>query len=144
MHEVYNGVNQINDVQWIEIVIFCGDFNWFADFIQTNLLCSMPSRRASWLVCLKMVSKCRALISLYYSGIPTGEFLPGSVHRRAGTRVFFPGLMSRYPLGDIGIGVLIHLAWIHFNVNREVLQVLIRFTMLSVIFTSNYDKYTEK
>ena len=30
---------------------------------------------------------------ILYSGIPTSEFLPGSVHHRAGTWVFLPGLM---------------------------------------------------
>ena len=29
---------------------------------------------------------------ILYSGIPTSEFLPGSVHHRAGIWVFFPGL----------------------------------------------------
>ena len=29
---------------------------------------------------------------ILYSGIQTSEFLPGSVHYRPGTRVFFPGL----------------------------------------------------
>ena len=44
---------------------FCGDFNWFINFVQMDLLYSMASQRASWLFGLKMVLKCRALICLY-------------------------------------------------------------------------------
>ena len=51
------------------------------------------------------------------------------------------GKIPGYPPGDIGIRVWIHLAcYPNPNVNREELQVMICFTMLSVIFTSNYDR----
>ena len=50
-------------------MIFCGDFNCFVNFVQTNFLYLMPSRRASLFVGVKMVSKCRALICLYYTWV---------------------------------------------------------------------------
>ena len=102
MHEVYNGVNQINDVQWNETVIFCGDFNWFVDFVQMNLLYSMQSRRASWLFGLKMVSKCRAFICLYCTRVSrqVNSYLE-SVHHRAGIRV--PGYISQAYYSLLGI-----------------------------------------
>ena len=85
-------ISQINGVHWNETVIFCGDFNWFVDFVQTNLLYLMPSQRASWLVdYIKMQS---SYFLILYSGIPKSEFLPGSVHPRASTWVFFPSQVT--------------------------------------------------
>ena len=54
----------------------------------------MPSWRVSQLVGLKMVSKCRALISLYCTRVSRkANSVPGSVHHRAGTRI--PGYFSQ-------------------------------------------------
>ena len=66
----------------------------------------MPSRRASWLVGLKMVSKCRALICLYYSDIPTG-----SVHHRVDQPEV--KLLWGMELMRMAHGVSIFLKWPH-------------------------------
>ena len=65
MHEVYNVVNQINDVHWNETVIFCGHISTDLLILFKQICLFRLSQRASWLVGLKMVSKRRALICLY-------------------------------------------------------------------------------
>ena len=93
-----HGVNQINGVQWNETVNFCGDFNWFINFVQTIFFVFNDITESIMISWSQNYIKMRSSYLLIYlhSGIPTSEFLPGSVLHRVGTRVFFPGLIYIY------------------------------------------------
>ena len=77
-------------------MICCGDFNWFVDFVQTNYMYIAVFNAMTENIMISWSQNGIKIQSSYlptlYSGIPTSEFLSGSAHHRAGTRVFFPGL----------------------------------------------------